>query len=130
MQTQSLSYTTNDKETAKKGNTGVFSYRRSAGSYYQYYIIDFDEGYVYYFCEGNGSETCDRVKIESGDLNSVLIITYHDGGDQWSYGLHFSWKNNPEHLVLQDVDGSEYDYYTTDLDDALALRDKKNIYDY
>ena len=66
----------------------------------------------------------------SGDLNSVLIITYHDGEDTWSYGLHFKWKNQPDHLVVQDEDGFDWDYYTTNLKDALALRDKKTIYNY
>ena len=37
-----------------------------------YYIIDFDEGYTYYFCEGNGDTTCDRVRITEGDLKEVL----------------------------------------------------------
>lgn len=126
----SVSYSTNDRNTAKKGNSGVFSYRNMGGLYYIYYIIDFDEGYVYYFCDGDGSTTCDRVKMVSGDLNSVLIITYHDGEDTWSYGLHFKWKNQPDHLVVQDEDGFDWDYYTTNLKDALALRDKKTIYNY
>ena len=126
----SLSYSTNDRETAKKGNTGVFSYRSRGGTYYIYYIIDFDEGYVYRFIDGNGDATCDRLKIESGDLNSVLIVTYHDGGDTWSNGLHFKWKNMPDQLVMQDNDGFEYEFVTTNLDDALALRNKKTIIDY
>lgn len=47
-------------------------------------FIDFDNGYVYYFCNGYGSEkgaheTCYRLKIDSGTLTDVLIITYHDG---------------------------------------------------
>lgn len=126
----SVSYSSNDKDTAKKGNSGVFSYRDMGGSYYVYYIIDFDEGYVYFFCEGNGDTTCERVKMVSGNLNDVLIITYHDGSDTWSYGIHFKWKNQPDHLIVQDEDGFEWDFYTTDLDDALALLAKKSIYDY
>lgn len=126
---KSLSYTTNDLETAKKGNTGVFAYASSA-TYTNYYIIDFDEGYVYFFADGNGDETCDRVKIESGDLNSVLIITYHDGGDEWSYGLHFNWKNQPDTLIVQEEDGYEHKYTYTDLDKALEIRDTKKMIDY
>lgn len=125
-----VSYSTNNKSTVKNGNAGVYSYQNLGGSYSIYYIIDFDEGYVYYFCHGNEDETCDRVKIVSGDLNDVLIITYHDGEDEWSYGLHFKWKNQPDHLIVQDEDGFEWDYYTTDLEDALDLRDSKKIKDY
>ena len=93
-----------------------------------YYIIDFDEGYVYYFIDTD--TICDRVKIVSGDLNSVLIITYNEDGYKWSYGLHFKWKNQPDHLIVQDEDGYEYDFYTTDLSKALKLKESKKIIDY
>lgn len=125
-----VSYSTNDYETAKKGNSGVFSYVDRGANYDIYWIIDFDAGYVYYFTEGNGEESCDRIAIESGDLNDVLIITYHDGGDEWSYGLHFNYKNNPSKLIMQDNNGFEYEYTTTDLTKALELRDGKTIRDY
>lgn len=124
------SHSTNTKKAGKNGNSGVYAYVSRGGTYENYYVIDFDEGYVYYFSNGNGSGTCDRVKIVSGDLNSVLIITYHDGGDEWSYGLHFKWKNQPDHLILQDNDGFEYDFYSTSLDNALRIMKSKTIYDY
>lgn len=127
---QSLYYSTNDKETAKDGNTGVYSYKNRGGQYDVYYIIDFDEGYVYYFTDGNGEETCIRVKIDSGDLNNGIIITYHDGDDVWSEGLHFCWQRQPDHLILEDNDHFEVDFYSTNLKDALSIRDKKKIIDY
>lgn len=130
VKTDAVSYSTNDQDTAKKGDSGVFSYKSRGGTYDIYYIIDFDEGYVYYFCDGNGDTTCDRLKMDSGDLNDVLIITYHDGSDVWSYGLHFKWENQPDHLIMQDNDGFEYDFYTTNLSDALSLRKSKTIVDY
>ncbi len=126
----SVSYSTNDYETAKNGNSGVFSYVSRGPSYDIYWIIDFDEGYVYYFTDGNGDEGCDKVKMESGDLNDVLIVTYHDGGDSWSYGLHFHYKNQPSKLIMQDNDGFEYEYTTTDLAKALELRTGKTIHEY
>lgn len=125
-----LYYSTNDRQTAKKGNTGVFSYSSSGKNYNVYWIIDFDEGYVYYFLDGDGNTTCDRLKIESGDLNDVLIITYHDGDDEWSYGLHFKWKSLPDILIMQDNDGFEYKYSPTDLKEALKKRESKTIKDY
>ena len=126
----SVYYSTNTKKTVKNGNSGVYSYKKEGYSYDQYYIIDFDNRYVYYFIHGEENERCERVKMVSGDLNSVLIITYHDGNDVWSYGLHFKWVNQPNHLILQDNDGFEYDFYTTDLDDALKILKTKTIYDY
>jgi len=125
----SLSYTTNDKETAKKGNTGVFAYANTR-TYTNYYIIDFDEGYVYFFSEGNGSETCDRIKIDSGDLNSGVTITYHDGSESWEEYYHFKWKNQPDTLVMADSIGWETEYRTTNLEEALKIRDTKKIIDY
>ena len=62
-------YTTNDNETAKKGNTGKFSYVKKGDEYNVYWIIDFDNGYVYDFCEGNGDESCEKIKIKVGNLN-------------------------------------------------------------
>lgn len=123
-------YSTNDYETAKNGNSGVFSYRKRASSYDIYWIIDFDEGYVYFFTDGNGESFCDRLKIESGTLNDKVTITYHDGGDSWTNKLHFKYVNHPETLIMVDQYGFSYEYSTTDLDDALALRMTKNIKDY
>lgn len=123
-------YSTNDYETAKKGNTGVFSYRDRGVSYDIYWIIDFDEGYVYFFTDGNGESFCDRLKIDSGTLNDKVTITYHDGGDTWSYKLHFKYVDHPETLIMVDQNGFDLEYSTTDLDDALALRETKTIKDY
>lgn len=123
-------YSTNDYETAKQGNTGVFSYKSTEGSYDIYWIIDFDGGYVYWFTEGNGDSTCDRLKIDSGTLNDKVIITYHDGSDEWSYSLHFKYVDHPETLIMVDNDGFDHKYSTTDLNDATSIRDTKTINDH
>lgn len=123
-------YSTNDYETAKQGNSGVFSYKSTGGSYDIYWIIDFDEGYVYWFTDGNGDSTCDRLKIDSGTLNDKVIITYHDGSDEWSYSLHFKYVDHPETLLMVDNDGFDYKYATTDLNNAISIRDTKTINDY
>ena len=125
-----VSYSTNDLETVKQGNSGIFSYKSADGTYDIYYIIDFNEGYVYYFTDGNDNSICDRIKIDSGDLNNVLIITYHDGEDEWSYGLHYNWRNQPDHLIVQDEDGFEYDFSPTNLNEALGIKDSLSIVDY
>lgn len=123
-------YSTNDYETAKKGSSGVFSYKNKSGSYDIYWIIDFDEGYVYWFTEGNGETSCDKVKIESGNLNNKITATWHDGGDQWSWYLHFEYENHPETLVVNDHNGLATEFTTTSLDDALELRNTKIIKEY
>lgn len=120
-------YSTNDYETAKKGNTGTFSYKNKSGSYDIYWIIDFDAGYIYNFTEGNGDTNCDKVKIAAGDLNDRITATWHDGGDQWSWYLHFKYKNHPETLVVNDHNGFAIEFTTTDLDDALSVRNTKII---
>lgn len=129
-ESNTVPYSNNDRETAKNGDTGVFSYKSSGMAYDIYWIIDFDEGYVYYFTDGNGEETCDRLKIDSGTLNDRVVITYHDGADEWSYSLHFHYVNHPETLIMVDNDGFEYKYNGTDLDKALRKRDTKTIKDY
>lgn len=123
-------YSTNDYETAKKGNTGVYSYKNTGGTYDIYWIIDFNEGYVYWFTDGNGETTCDKVKIDSGDLNDRVTVTWHDGGDQWSWYLHFKYVNNPSTLIVNDHNGFPSEFTTTDLESALKVRDTKTIMKY
>lgn len=118
---ESVSYSTNTKSTVKNGNSGVYAYNNDN----TYIIVDFDEGYYYWFQVNDYDTTCDKVKITSGDLNSVMIVTYHDGLDVWQYGVHFKWKNQPDHLVLQDYIGNEFDFTTTNLEKALKLRDAR-----
>lgn len=127
---EALYYSTNTRETVDDGDSGVYAYKSRGGSYDIYWLIDFDQDYVYYFTDGNGNEICDRLKIDSGDLNSAVTITYHDGSDSWSYKLHFKYVDNPEHLIMNDNFGYSYDYYTTSLDKALSIRDSKKIKDY
>ena len=126
----SVYYSTNDKDTVKNGNSGKYSYKSIGGSYDIYYIIDFDEGYVYRFIEGNGDAICDRVAIVSGNLNDMVIITYHDGTDVWSNALNFKWRKQPDHLILQDGRGGEFDFYPTDLEKAQEIMKTKTIYNY
>ena len=122
-------HSSNDMDIAKDGNTGVYAYKNMGGNYDIYWIIDFDEGYVYYFTDGNGEASCDRVKIVSGDLNSYVLITYDDGSYSWDEALSFKWKRQPDHLVCQDSNYYSYDFYSTNLDNALAVRDTKTIVD-
>jgi hypothetical protein len=123
-------YSTNDYKTAQNGNSGIFSYKNKSGTYDVYWIIDFDHGYVYYFTEGNGESTCDRVKMVSGTLNDRITITWHDGDDQTTWYLHFKYVNSPVTLIVNDHLGFAVEFTTTDLDDALALRATKEIIDY
>lgn len=125
-----LSYSSNDSETAKKGNTGVFSYKEDGKNYDIYWIVDFDEGYVYYFTDGTGESFCDRLKIESGTLADTVTITYHDGTTTWSNKLRFKNSNSSDILVVIDQNGFELEYYGTNLNQALELRDTKTITDY
>ena len=125
-----LTYSTNDLETAKNGNSGVFAYKNRGGQYENYYVIDFDEGYVYFFTNGNGDTTCERLRIQEGDLNEGLKIIYHDGGSTWPNYLHFKWKRQPDRLILVDQNGYEWEHYATDLDYALKIKSEKKIYDY
>jgi hypothetical protein len=123
-------YSTNDYETAKNGNTGVFSYKNKSGSYDIYWIIDFNEGFVYWFTEGNGENVCDKVKIVSGDLNNKVTVTWYDGSDQWSWYLHFKYMNHPETLIVNDHNGFATEFAPTNLDDALQIRNTKSIKEY
>ena len=123
-------YSTNDSKTAKKGNSGVFSYKNKKGSYDVYWIINFDEGYVYTFTNGNGASSCDKLKIVSGHLNDRIIITWHDGGNQVNWYLHFKYVDNPVTLVVNDHLGFTTEFAATNLNDALQIRGTKTIKAY
>lgn len=124
-------YSTNDYSTAQKGNSGIFSYKNKSGSYDVYWIIDFDAGYVYYFTDGNGSESCDKVKIVSGNLNDRVTITWDYGGeDKATWYLHFKYVNSPVTLIVNDHLGLSIEFKTTDLDDAINVRNSKTITEY
>ncbi len=125
---KSVDYSTNDYETARNGNSGVYSYKMSGSNYDTYLIIDFDEGFVYYFLDCDG--ICDKMKIDSGDLNSRLFFYQDDGENFVLYAVNFAYERRPEHLKYHDEDGFISDFYSTNLDRALALRDTKEIYDY
>ncbi|MBR5524103.1 MAG: zinc ribbon domain-containing protein [Clostridia bacterium] len=125
-----VNYSTNDKKTVKNGNSGIYAYKNLGATYDVYWIIDFDQGYVFWFADGNGDECVDKVKIDSGTLNSVLIVTYHDNETSWSYGLHFKYKNQPDHLIVQDNNGFENDFYPTNLQSALKLMSKKTVLEF
>ena len=120
-------YSTNTYEIAKEGKSGVFSYKNKGGTYDIYWIIDFDDGYTYWFTEGIGENTCDRLPIISGTLNEFITIRWNYDCEYTDWHLHFKYKNHPETLVVNDHWGVEIEFTTTDLDDALELRQKKNI---
>lgn len=123
-------YSTNDYDTAKKGNTGVFSYKNKSGSYDVYWIIDFDEGYAYTFTEGNGEDVYDKIKITSGTLNDRVTITWDIYGEKTNWYMHFKYVNSPVTLVINDHFGVTTEFTTTDLDDALTIRRTKRMASY
>ena len=122
-------YTTNDNETAKKGDSGKFSFVKKNDSYKVYWIIDFDNGYVYDFTEGNGDDTCEKIKIQSGNLNDGLRLSYKDSNNAWAKYIHFKYKNQPHQLVIVDNDYFNYEFSTTSLRDALELMESKTIWE-
>ena len=63
-------------------------------------------------------------------MNDLVLITYHDGGSTWQEAFCFSWKYQPDKLLYQDHNYGSYEYFTTDLDAALKLRNTKTIIDY
>ena len=128
--TKTVYYSTNSTDTVKNGDSGVYAYKSIGGQYDVYIIIDFDEDYVYWFSDGNGDTSCDRIMIQSGTLNDVMTVTYHFDDGPVSYGMCFSWKNQPDHLIVQTEQGYEVDFYPTSLSQAISVRNTKTIHDF
>lgn len=131
VQSSPVFYSTNDYETAKNGNTGVFAYKKINTDFDVYWIVDFDEGYAYNFFHGDGSSDCSKYKISSGDLNDRITLNIDDAGYKITWYLHFKYKNAPETLVLNEHLGlGPIEFSTTSLKSALSIRDTKTIYAY
>ena len=127
---RSVYYSTNDENSVKNGNQGIYSYINKGKAYSTYLIIDIDGGYVYTCAEGNGDESCWKSKITSGNLNTVLIVTLYDSGKEFQEGYHFKYVNNPSQLILEDNDHFETTFTPTDIDYALKLRDSRRHVDF
>lgn len=123
----SVSFSTNTKDTYKNGNAGIYAYKSYGERYDNYWIIDFDEGYVYSFTDGLDDNSCAKLAIESGDLNSTLTFSFHEDGKAYQWCAFFKWKRQPDHLVIVDDDNFDYDYYSVDLSKALQIRNQKEI---
>ena len=117
-------HSSHDKETAILGNSGIFAYDNNGSSYETYYIIDFDQGLVYSFNVGNGDTSGDVGSIVSGDLNSHIEVSYSTDDGSYIMGISFAYKNRPDHAIVEDSYHNTYDFYTTDLNSALALKNK------
>lgn len=127
----SVFYSTNSKDTVKNGNSGVYAYKDKNTNYHNYWIVDFDQGYVYRFIDDDSiSMDCDKLKIESGNLNEYVLFAYHLSEGTFYNALNFKYVNNPEHLILQDEDGYDWDFYPTDLSDARRIMSRKTIIEY
>lgn len=122
-------YSTNTEDTVKNGNSGVYAYKSKGGDCEEYWIIDFDEGYLYCFENKSDDSSCSRFKINSGDLNSHVSFTYHFPNENYEMAAHFKWAKQPDHLVIYVSDKLQCDYYYTDLSDALKIRNRKTIKD-
>lgn len=97
---------------------------KDGSNYDTYYVIDFDEGYVYRFLYGQGDQSGDLYTIDSGDLNSGLYITYHtsDGSGDFTDNLHFHYVNSPNTLI-EVHDNEETKFRAASIDDALKIKD-------
>lgn len=126
-------FSTNTEETVNNGNTGVYSYIKTGPNYDTYYILDFDEGYAYYFLdgeEGQVEETCEKTSMVSGSLNDVVILKHVYGDEIWYDGLRFKYKDVPLYMIYEDVDSFEWEFTATDLKMALEKMSKKSIVEH
>lgn len=121
-------HSSQDRDIAKQGNSGIYAYRNRGGSNYKYYVIDFDNGYVYFF--SNDESSAMAARIVSGDLNSYILLKYKDSGIIWEEALCFKYKYSPEILILQDNDGFSWEFYTENVNEAVRILNTKTIIDY
>lgn len=122
-------HSSHNKEVAVLGNSGIYAYKNNGSSYETYFIIDFDAEVVYSFNVGNGDVSGDIGTIISGDLNTHIEVSYQTYDASYIMGISFYTKNRPDHVIVQDSYGNEFDFYTTNLDSALSLKNKYSFPD-
>ncbi len=128
---KSLYYTTNDEDSVKNGDSGIYAYVKKDSNYDIYVIVDFDDGYIYYFKHRDGINSGDKIKITSGTLKDKVVITYDDGGgSQWHEGISFKDSSSTDKVYWYDADDFKYEFTATDFQNALAIRDSKTFTDY
>lgn len=71
--------------------------------------------------------------IEEPETKQMESVNYSTNGkdtvENGNTGI-YKWKNRPNHLIVEDNDHFESDFYTTDLAQALKRKDIKTIHDY
>lgn len=121
-----VTYSTNKEDTINEGKTGVYAYKMDDMNV-TYYIIDLDEGYVYFFVDMKEDDTCYKLPIESGDLNQSLNTIYNDGSLEMMFTFRFKEKNKPESVLLRVDDAFDYELTPADLNEVLKIKETKNI---
>jgi len=125
----SVYYSTNDSNSVKAGNKGIYSYIKKGNEYDVYLILDLDEKFVYTCCYGNGDDSCWKSKITSGDLNTSLVVTMYDNGNSYQEVYHFNYVNNPSKLILVDTNQFVFEFIPTDLSKALSIKNSRKLVD-
>ena len=127
-----LEYTTNDSESVKNGNSGLFAYRLLEPNVKckEYLIVDVDNGYAFFWQDDLlTSGFYARYKIESGDLNSGLSILGYPSEKEYRMYLKCRNQFNPEVLDGTDSDGDKFELVSMNLKDAQKLQNKRKLMD-
>ena len=125
LDTDYVYYSSNLKDTVKNGNSGIYSYRDIGPYAHVYWLIDFDEGYIYHFTDDKNNKETNKFKIESGTLNNRVTISYQLNGSFVNEYFYFGHTKQYDCLVYQDKTGVSYSFAPTSLVEAQELLDAK-----
>ena len=128
----SLDFTTNSEKKAQEGNSGVYSYKRvnDDTSSPEFVIIDFDKMLVDMIFHEGKKESTARMKIDSGDLNTYIIVCCYMPDSISFFGINFTYERNPEEIIVTTQAGGQSRYIHTNLNDAINKRDSIKLYDF
>ena len=81
------------------------------------------------FHEGKKESTA-RMKIDSGDLNTYIIVCCYMPDSISFFGINFTYERNPEEIIVTTQAGGQSRYIHTNLNDAINKRDSIKLYDF
>ncbi len=119
-------------EEASDGNSGIYAYKfKNNTNPYIYYIIDFNEGFVYRFYNKDYSNGSEKAKIVSGTLNDRMTFSYYDSGAslRWTNAIYFRYVGIHTSAYYEDHDGFQFELEPTSLETALESLAETVVWD-
>lgn len=105
----------------------VYAFTTEEGDFASYYVIDFEQGYIYMFHADEYDDSCFALPIEAGNLEDGLTASISDGYSMVPFTMHYKDANQTERVVMTIEGAYEVELVATSLEEALMVKEGKTI---